>query len=129
MFNSEATTNGIRIRVESSFVPERSDPDQSYWFFAYRVEIYNEGSDAAQLISRHWIITDANGHVEQVKGPGVVGEQPVLQPGEVFQYTSACPLRTPVGTMHGTYQMVTSSGESFDAQIAPFSLGEPRVIN
>ncbi|HVM96949.1 MAG TPA: Co2+/Mg2+ efflux protein ApaG [Candidatus Acidoferrales bacterium] len=129
MFKSEAATRGIRIRVESTFVPERSDPDQSYWFFAYRVEISNEGTEAAQLTSRHWIITDANGHVEHVKGPGVVGEQPVLQPGEAFQYTSACPLRTPVGTMHGTYQMVTSGGECFDAEIAPFSLGEPRVIN
>ncbi|MBI3784277.1 MAG: Co2+/Mg2+ efflux protein ApaG [Deltaproteobacteria bacterium] len=129
MFSSEAVTNQIRIRVESIFVPERSDPDQNYWFFAYRVEIHNEGTEAAQLISRHWIITDANGHVEHVKGPGVVGEQPVLQPGETFEYTSACPLRTPVGTMQGTYQMVTSSGESFDAEIAPFSLGEPRIIN
>jgi ApaG protein len=129
VFSSESVTRGIRIRVQSVYIPERSDPEQSFWFFAYQVEIYNDGTEMAQLISRHWIITDANGHVEQVKGPGVVGEQPVLQPGESFKYTSACPLRTPVGTMHGTYQMVTGDGESFDAEIAPFSLGEPRVIN
>lgn len=129
MFSSEAITQGIRVRVQSVFVPERSDPDQGQWFFAYRVEISNEGTEAAQLVSRHWIITDANGHVEHVQGPGVVGEQPTLQPGESFQYTSACPLMTPVGTMQGTYQMVTNNGETFDAEIAPFSLGEPRVIN
>jgi len=104
VFSSEALTNGIRVRVHSVYVPERSDPEQGHWFFAYRVDIANEGSESAQLVSRHWIITDANGHVEQVRGPGVVGEQPVLQPGESFQYTSACPLPTPVGTMHGTYR-------------------------
>jgi ApaG protein len=129
VFTSEAITRGIRIRVRSFFVPERSDIEQGHWFFAYQVEIKNEGTETAQLVSRHWIITDTDGHVEHVKGPGVVGEQPVLQPGESFQYTSACPLRTPVGTMHGTYQMVTNEGEKFDAEIAPFALGQPDVIN
>ncbi len=129
MFTSESVTRGIRIAVQSVYVPERSDPDEKQWFFAYQVRVSNEGTETAQLVSRHWIITDADGHVEQVKGPGVVGEQPVLRPGESFEYTSACPLGTPVGTMHGSYQMVTTGGERFDAEIAPFSLGEPSIIN
>lgn len=129
MFSSEATTQGIRIRVRSAYVAERSQPEEDLWFFAYQVHISNEGHETAQLVSRHWIITDANGHVEEVKGPGVVGEQPVLQPGESFEYTSACPLKTPFGTMHGTYQMVTQSGSRFDAEIAPFSLAQPHAIN
>ncbi len=129
MFKSEATTRSIRVRVQSSYVPERSDPERSSWFFIYTVEISNQGSEAAQLVSRHWIITDANGAVREVRGPGVVGEQPTLAPGESFTYTSACPLETPFGTMHGTYQMVTRGGERFDAEIAPFSLGQPHAIN
>jgi ApaG protein len=129
VFTSEAITRGIRIRVESVYVLERSAPEHSHWFFTYHVTISNEGDEPAQLVSRHWIITDANGQVEEVKGPGVVGEQPRLAPGETFEYTSACPLPTPFGTMHGTYQMVTDDGEHFDAQIAPFSLAEPRAVN
>ena len=129
MFTSEANTRGIRICVQSAYVPERSEPDQNEWFFAYNVRISNEGNETAQLVSRHWIITDADGRVEEVRGPGVVGEQPVLAPGESFEYTSGCPLRTAFGTMHGTYQMVTSRGERFDAEIAAFSLGEPHAIN
>lgn len=129
MFTSEATTRGIRINVRSAYVPERSQPEDGQWFFVYEVRISNEGSETAQLVSRHWIITDANGQVEEVKGPGVVGEQPTLQPGESFEYTSACPLKTRFGTMHGTYQMVTRAGVRFDATIAPFSLGEPHAIN
>jgi ApaG protein len=126
---SETTTRGIRVQVQSRYVPERSEPDQSQWFFVYHVRISNEGTEAAQLVSRHWIITDANGHVEEVKGPGVVGKQPMLAPGEAFEYTSFCPLPTPFGTMHGTYQMATPGGEAFDAEIAPFSLAEPHAIN
>jgi ApaG protein len=126
---SEATTRGIRIRVQSRYVPERSQPEQSQWFFVYHVRIVNEGSETAQLVSRHWIITDANGHVEEVKGPGVVGKQPMLAPAEEFDYTSFCPLPTSFGTMHGTYQMVTPNGETFDAEIAAFSLAEPHAIN
>ena len=129
MFTSEATTHNIRVRVQSSYVPERSDPERQSWFFIYTVEIANQGNDTAQLVSRHWIITDANGMVREVRGPGVVGEQPTLAPGESFTYTSACPLETPFGTMHGCYQMLTRGGERFDAQIAPFSLGEPHSIN
>jgi ApaG protein len=111
------------------YVPERSSPPQAHYFFAYHVRIANEGDETVQLVSRHWIITDGDGHEEQVKGPGVVGEQPVLAPGESFEYTSFCPLRTPIGAMRGTYQMVTPSGEQFDATIAPFSLAVPTALN
>jgi ApaG protein len=122
--HSEAITRGIRVEVQSVFVPERSDPDNSEWFYAYRVRIANEGDATAQLLSRHWVIIDGRGHVEEVRGPGVVGEQPVLKPGQSFEYTSGCPLRTAHGSMHGSYQMVTAGGERFDAEIAPFALGE-----
>lgn len=117
------------MRVRSAYVPERSQPDQHQWFFVYTVRIVNEGPDTVQLVSRHWIITDANGHVQEVRGPGVVGEQPVLGPGDAFEYTSACPLPTPFGTMHGTYQMLPGGGEAFDADIAAFTLSEPTAIN
>ena len=129
VYNSEATTNNIRVRVRSQYVPERSDPDSNEWFFIYTVEIANLGETSAQLISRHWIITDAEGEVEEVRGPGVIGEQPTLEGGQKFTYTSACPLRTPFGTMHGTYQMVADNGAEFDAEIAPFSLAQPHAIN
>ena len=129
MFRSEVVTRGIRVRVRSFFVPERSSPDEGEWFFAYRVTISNEGGETAQLLSRHWIITDGDGAEEDVRGPGVVGEQPVLAPGESFSYTSACPLKTPVGTMRGTYQMVTDGGLSFDAEIAPFTLAQAQSVH
>ena len=126
---SEATTRGIRVEVESSYVPERSAPEMGHYFFAYRVRISNVGNETAQLISRRWVITDGDGNQEVVEGPGVVGEQPELAPGRSFEYTSFCPLPTPVGTMHGTYRMVTAGGTSFDAQIAPFSLALPTALN
>lgn len=129
MFSSEAVTRGIRIHVEPQYDSLRSRPAESLWFFLYTVTLRNEGSETVQLISRHWIITDEESRVEEVRGAGVVGEQPVLAPGESFEYTSGCPLTTPTGTMHGTYQMVTSDGESFDAEIAPFVLSEPYVVN
>lgn len=129
VFTSEAVTRGIRVRVRSTYVPERSQPDEGSWFFIYNVHLSNEGEETAQLISRHWIITDANGHTEEVKGPGVVGEQPTLAPGESYEYTSACPLPTPFGSMRGTYQMVTPGGAQFDAEIAPFTLAEPHAVN
>jgi ApaG protein len=129
MFESEATTRGVRVKVRASYVPERSDPPAGRWFFAYQISIANGSDETVQLLSRHWIITDANGTEEEVKGPGVVGEQPVLAPGESFEYTSFCPLGTPFGTMHGTYQMITQSGSHFDATIAPFSLSEPLAVN
>jgi ApaG protein len=111
------------------YIPERSSPATQQYFFAYHVTIANEGPDTVQLISRHWIITDADGRVEQVKGPGVVGEQPVLGPGEAFEYTSFCPLPTPIGSMRGTYQMVSHAGDHFDVEIAPFSLAVPHALN
>lgn len=126
---SEALTRGIRVRVRSSFVPERSAPEQGQWFFRYDVQISNEGGEGAQLLARHWVITDGEGRVQEVRGPGVVGEQPWLEPGEHFEYTSACPLETPFGTMHGSYEMVTSGGERFEAEIAPFLLGHPSEVH
>lgn len=126
---SDATTRGIRIEVKSSYIPDRSSPAESEYFFAYRVKISNGGTLTAKLVSREWIITDAEGDVERVKGPGVVGQQPVLPPGGEFEYTSACPLKTPVGSMYGCYQMVTDQGERFDAVIAPFTLAAPNALN
>lgn len=126
---SDTTTRGIRVQVESAYVPDRSNPRESSYFFVYHVRITNVGSETAQLISREWIITDAEGEVERVKGPGVVGEQPVLQPGGGFEYTSFCPLKTTVGSMHGSYQMVTPDGDKFDATIAPFTLALPNALN
>jgi ApaG protein len=126
---SEAVTNNVRVEVESQYAPERSQPFQSRWFFHYTVRISNEGDETVQLLSRHWIATDANGHVQEVKGPGVVGEQPVLRPGESFQYTSGWPLKTSAGVLRGTYQMVSESGSHFDAEIAPFALKEPYTVH
>jgi ApaG protein len=126
---SEATTSGIRIRVESFYVPDRSDPEDDAWFFGYRVTIHNEGEDVVQLLARHWVITDGEGRVEEVRGPGVIGEQPWLRPGESFQYVSACPLTTAFGTMQGSYTMVTDAGDRFEAEIAPFALSEPFAVN
>ncbi len=128
MLSSTATTRGVQVTVRSRYVPEQSQPAHDYWLFAYTVRISNLGSETVQLVSRHWIITDAHDKVEEVRGPGVVGEQPVLEPGASFEYTSACPLPTPFGTMHGTYQMVAGDGTRFDAEIAPFTLAEPHAI-
>jgi len=127
--SSEAVTRGIRVQVESAYVPERSQPAQGEWFFAYRIRISNESRATVRLISRHWVITDAEGRVQEVRGPGVVGEQPVLAPGEAFEYTSACPLPTSFGTMHGSYEMIGDDGRGFGVEIAPFALGEPYSIN
>jgi ApaG protein len=127
--SSEAVTHNIRVEVESQYAPEHSQPFQNHWFFYYSVRITNEGEETVQLLSRHWIITDATCHQEEVRGPGVVGEQPVLGPGESFQYTSGCPLRTSAGVMRGTYQMVTADGMHFDVEIAPFALNEPYTIH
>ncbi len=129
MFTSEATTRGVRVSVRSEYAPDRSRPGQQQWFFLYTITITNDGQDTVQLLSRHWIITDGSGHTEDVKGPGVVGQQPVLAPGEAFTYTSGCPLGTPFGKMEGAYQMVSRSGESFDVAIAPFTLSEPYTVH
>jgi ApaG protein len=131
---SIAVTEGVRVEVVSAYVPDRSSPDLGEYFFAYTIRISNVGDDVVQLISRHWIITDGAGRVEEVRGPGVVGQQPVIRPGETFQYTSACPLTTARGSMHGTYQMVRADGTEFDAVIAPFDLigpggAKPRYLN
>ena len=123
------TTRGIRVEVRSEFLPERSSAREGSYLFQYHVRISNVGTETAQLIAREWIITNADGEVERVKGPGVVGEQPVLPPGASFDYTSYCPLKTAVGSMQGAYQMVTASGERFDAIIAPFTLAVPNALN
>ncbi len=126
---SDTVTRGIRVQVRSVYVPERSVPREQHFFFAYHVRISNEGGETAQLQSRHWIITDANGDVQEVRGPGVIGETPVLAPGAAFEYTSYCPLTTAVGTMQGSYTMTTPSGETFDAAINPFTLAMPHALN
>ena len=125
---SVALTQGVRVEVRAEFLPERSSAAKNQYFFAYTVRISNEGDAGVQLVSRHWIITDAHGHVEEVRGPGVVGEQPRLAPGQAFEYTSGCPLATPHGTMHGTYQMVRADGAQFDARIASFALEAPEAM-
>ena len=122
-------TDGIRVEVKSVYVPEQSAPRAHRYVFAYTVHISNEGEARAQLKSRYWIITDGNGKVEEVKGPGVVGQQPSLGPGEHFEYTSGCILQTPRGEMRGTYQMYRADGSSFDAEIAPFALALPHTLN
>jgi ApaG protein len=129
MFTSEATTRGIRVAVVSEYSPERSQPQNQEWFFQYTITITNQSAEVVQLLSRHWIITNASGQVEEVKGKGVVGEQPTLGPNESFTYTSGCPLTTAFGTMEGTYQMVSRSGEFFDVKIAPFTLSEPYTVH
>jgi ApaG protein len=124
---SEAVTRNIQVNVETEYAPGRSNPAQSQWFFLYTIRLTNQGRETVQLVSRHWIITDALGEVKEVKGPGVVGKKPVLEPGESFEYTSGCELTTPFGTMRGTYQMVTvdDKREAFDINIPAFTLTEP----
>ncbi len=126
---SEAVTNNIRVEVLSRYSAEDSRKLEKGWVFQYTVRITNEGSETVQMVSRHWVITDAMEHTEEVEGPGVIGEQPVLAPGESFKYSSWCPLRTPVGSMRGTYQMVGSGGRQFDIEIAAFGLRAPSSIN
>ena len=129
MFTSEATTRGVRVSVVSEYSSDRSRPQHHEWFFLYTITIANESSDTVQLLSRHWIITNGAGEVEEVHGPGVIGEQPVLAPNESFTYTSGCPLTTPFGTMEGTFDMVSRSGERFKAKVAPFTLSEPYTVH
>ena len=119
----------IDVSVETRYLPEQSTPEQNRYAFAYTVTIHNAGSEAAKLLSRHWIITDGNGKVQEVHGQGVIGEQPTLAPGESFRYTSGCVLATPVGTMHGTYQMIATDEHRFEAVIPPFMLAMPRVLH
>jgi len=126
---SEALTHHIRVQVKSTFLPERSAPERRQYIYQYRIRITNEGERVAQLISRHWIITDGFGQVEEVKGPGVVGEQPHISPGETFEYVSYCPLPTQFGIMQGTYQMVDDTGAPYEVEIAPFRLFIPPLNN
>ncbi len=117
------------VLVEPRYLKEQSDPAANRYLFAYTVTVRNTGDVTAQLVSRHWIITNAEGNVEEVRGPGVVGEQPVLRPGEAFQYTSGCPLGTPVGSMHGSYQCIAEDGTTFEASIPEFVLSMPRTLH
>lgn len=126
---SEAVTHDIRVEVLSQYSPENSQPMQDVWVFQYTVRITNQGLDTVQLISRHWIISDAYQRVEHVRGPGVIGQQPTLAPGESFQYSSWCPLKTPTGSMRGSYQMVGSAGNQFDIEVAPFALRARYTVN
>lgn len=127
--SSEAITRGVRVRAEPEYLPDQSDPDAGLWVHAYHVTITNESDQAVQLVSRHWVITNAEGTSEEVRGPGVVGFQPVLEPGQAFRYTSGCPLDTSVGSMHGSFQMVGRDGSRFDAEVAPFTLADPFALN
>jgi ApaG protein len=126
---SSALTRGIRVTVSSFYLAERSSPANHQYAFAYTVRISNEGRETSQLRARHWIITDGDGKVQEVRGEGVVGAQPLLKPGQHFEYTSWCMLPTPHGSMHGSYQMVTDGGDEFDATIAPFPLALPYSLN
>ncbi len=121
--------SAIDIEVATSYVDEQSEPDADRYVFAYTITISNKGNVAAQLISRHWVITDANGKVQEVSGDGVVGEQPHLNPGEMFRYSSGAVLETPVGAMQGLYRMEADDGIDFDAPIAPFTLAVPGMLN
>jgi ApaG protein len=123
----KAVTRGISVTVTPRYMPEESSPEQSRYFFAYSIEIINGSLDRVQLKTRYWKITDANGQVQEVRGAGVVGEQPILGPGESFSYTSGCPLTTPSGTMQGSYLMETTTGETFNAEIPAFSLDIPQA--
>jgi ApaG protein len=122
---SSAETDGIWVRVQSHYHPEQSSPRDERYVFAYTITISNQGTRPAQLRTRHWVITDGRGTIEEVRGDGVVGAQPRLLPGQSFQYTSGCELATPIGTMHGSYRMWRDDGTFFDAVIAPFSLAVP----
>ena len=121
--------HAIKVKVQSRFLPEQSKPEDGRFVFAYTIRIHNSGNVPARLISRHWLITDDNGKVQEVRGEGVVGEQPWLRPGEDFEYTSGAVLETPIGTMQGSYQMLADDGTEFDADIAPFTLSIPRTLH
>lgn len=129
MSTSDTATRGIRIIATPRYVPEQSMPARAQYLFIYEISIRNAGDVPVKLLSRHWIITNGEGAVEEVRGAGVVGHQPRLLPGQRFDYTSACPLSTPVGTMHGSFRMVLDGGEEFDAIISPFRLAVPGTLN
>ena len=126
---SESGMNNIKVNVETRYIEEQSNPEQNHYVFAYTITIQNKGHQPAQLLTRHWVITDSNQKVQEVRGDGVVGEQPVLKPGEEFVYTSGTMLETSVGTMKGSYQMLADDGSRFDAPIDEFVLSTPRVLH
>lgn len=125
---SDAVTRGIRVHVSARYSAQNSDPRAQQWVFLYTVTLTNESPIRVQLLERHWVITDANGEVEHVRGPGVVGKQPILEPGASFEYTSACPLKTPFGSMHGSYRMLGPDSELFDIEVAGFALRLPGTM-
>jgi ApaG protein len=125
----DSRKNHITVTVKNTYLEDQSDPDLERYVFAYTITIANTGTQAAQLVSRHWIITDAEDRVQEVRGLGVVGEQPMLKPGEAFEYTSGTAMNSPVGTMRGTYQMIAEDGEHFDAEIPSFVLAMPRTLH
>jgi len=127
--SSEAETSGIRIQVRARYSPEHSRPAASRWFFLYTIRITNRGEISAQLLNRHWTIADGTGHAQEVHGPGVVGEQPTIDPGASFEYTSGCPLPTPYGSMAGSFEMQRADGTLFDAEVALFQLIQPGSIH
>ena len=126
---SDATTEGVRVGATAFFLPEQSEPEERKFLFGYTIVIANQGDAPVQLVSRHWVIIDADQRVQEVKGVGVVGQQPVLKPGETFEYTSGASLATAVGTMKGTYQMLAEDGRPFDATIPQFTLSVPRTLH
>ena len=126
--NNETDYN-ISVTVDSQYIEAESNPEANRFVFAYTVRIENKGDIGAKLISRHWIITDANNRTQEVKGKGVIGEQPYLKPGELFEYTSGTMMETPVGSMHGSYQMIANDEHTFDAVIEPFTLALPKILN
>ena len=124
-----AVPHSIRVEVETAYLPEQSEPDDARFVFAYTITIRNDGQQSAKLLTRHWLITDSNGKTQEVRGDGVVGEQPQLKPGQGFRYSSGAVLETPVGAMQGSYQMIADDGAHFEAPIAPFRLAMPGVLN
>ncbi len=125
----DSLQNNIKVDVETRYIEEQSNPEQNYFVFAYTITIQNQGQQTAQLLTQHWVITDSNHKVQEVKGDGVVGEQPILKPGEQFVYTSGTMLETSVGTMKGSYQMESADGSKFDATIEEFVLSTPRILH
>ena len=126
---TDSSPNSINVNVETRYIEEQSNPDENYYVFAYTITIQNIGQQQAQLLTRHWVITDSNHKVQEVRGDGVVGEQPVLEPGEEFVYTSGTMIETSVGTMKGSYQMLADDGSQFDATVDEFVLSTPRVLH
>ena len=125
LFPHEATTRDVTVRVSVSYLPEQSEPAHGRWFWAYHIRIDNDGDEAVQLLTRHWVITDGRGGQEEVRGDGVVSDQPIIDPGESYDYVSGCPLKTPSGTMEGSYGMVDMDGAPFDVAIPLFPLQSP----